>query len=259
MIHFYPKNTLLTLAILPVFTLSLSLPFFNQDQSWITLFHQTEALYQQGNYKKAFKVGNQAFSEARNNLQSDDAGLAEVEYLLGKIGYALGRFETASELYRSAQLIWDILLDPATLAAVIPGCHGVEKISDTHFRADVTLGIGPVKGRYRAEVKLSDLDPPRAVTLSGSAEGGLGFGNGEGRITLRPRVDDEREHAAEGHHAALVALLHEALVDVARRGVGEVDDHGCLQVRPSRAIISSAEAGPHEPAGYGSGLPCLCQ
>jgi 2-furoyl-CoA dehydrogenase large subunit len=85
-----------------------------------------------------------------------------------------------------AQHIFDMLLDPDTLAVVIPGCHGVEKISDAHFRADVTLGIGPVKGRYRAEVKLSDLDPPRAVTLAGHAEGALGFGHGEGRITLRP-------------------------------------------------------------------------
>jgi len=85
--------------------------------------------------------------------------------------------------------VWDMLLDPNTLAAVIPGCHGVEKISDTHFRADVTLGIGPVKGRYRADVKLSDLDPPKAVTLAGHAEGGLGFGHGEGRITLRSAPD----------------------------------------------------------------------
>jgi 2-furoyl-CoA dehydrogenase large subunit len=79
-----------------------------------------------------------------------------------------------------------MLLDPETLQAVIPGCHNVEKISDTRFRADVTIGIGPVKGRYRAEVKLSDLDPPHAVTLGGSAEGALGFGGGEGRITLVP-------------------------------------------------------------------------
>jgi 2-furoyl-CoA dehydrogenase large subunit len=83
------------------------------------------------------------------------------------------------------QQVWDMLLDPATLQAVIPGCHDVQKITDTHFRADVTLGIGPVKGRYRAEVKLSDLDPPRAVTLGGSAEGALGFGSGEGHIRLR--------------------------------------------------------------------------
>jgi 2-furoyl-CoA dehydrogenase large subunit len=82
-------------------------------------------------------------------------------------------------------VVWAMLLDPNTLQAVIPGCHGVEKISATHFSAEVTIGIGPVKGRYRAEVKLSDLDPPYAVTLSGSAEGGLGFGGGEGRITLK--------------------------------------------------------------------------
>src|SRR6202012_2051440 len=82
--------------------------------------------------------------------------------------------------------IWKMLLDPATLQSVIPGCHNVQKISDTHFRADVTIGVGPVKGRYRADVRLSDLDPPHAVTLGGSAEGALGFGGGEGRITLVP-------------------------------------------------------------------------
>jgi 2-furoyl-CoA dehydrogenase large subunit len=85
--------------------------------------------------------------------------------------------------------VWAMLLNSNTLQAVIPGCHSVEKISDTHFRADVTIGIGPVKGRYRAEVRLSDLDPPHALTLGGSAEGSLGFGGGEGRITLTPGQD----------------------------------------------------------------------
>lgn len=95
--------------------------------------------------------------------------------------------EGSAEVSASPQVVWDMLLDPNTLQAVIPGCHRVEKVSDTHFRADVTLGIGPVKGKYRAEVKLSDLDPPHAVTLSGSADGALGHGAGEGRITLVPR------------------------------------------------------------------------
>ena len=48
-----------------------------------------------------------------------------------------------------------MLLDPATLQAVIPGCHGVEKISDTHFRADVDArrrsreGTLPRRGQAR--------------------------------------------------------------------------------------------------------------
>jgi 2-furoyl-CoA dehydrogenase large subunit len=96
------------------------------------------------------------------------------------------RGEGSATVAASPEAVWAMLLDSATLQAVIPGCHAVEKISDTHFRADVTIGVGPVKGRYRAEVTLSDLDAPRAVTLGASAEGALGFGNGEGRITLTP-------------------------------------------------------------------------
>ena len=80
--------------------------------------------------------------------------------------------------------VWTMLLDPATLAAVIPGCRSVTKISDTEYAADVTISVGPVKGRYRARVTLSDLDRPNGVTLEGSAEGALGFGSAKGRITL---------------------------------------------------------------------------
>ena len=94
--------------------------------------------------------------------------------------------EGSAKVKASPEAVWAMLLDPATLQGVIPGCHGVEKISDTHFRTEVTIGIGPVKGRYRAEVKLSDLDAPSAVRLGGSAQGALGFGSGEGRITLAP-------------------------------------------------------------------------
>jgi 2-furoyl-CoA dehydrogenase large subunit len=114
--------------------------------------------------------------------------------------------------------VWAMLLDPNSLQAVIPGCHNVEKISDTHFRAEVTIGIGPVKGLYRAEVTLSDLDPPHAVTLGGSAEGGLGFGGGEGRITLS--ADESGTTLDYKYNAAIggkVASIGGRLLDGAAR------------------------------------------
>lgn len=92
--------------------------------------------------------------------------------------------EGKAEVAAPRQKIWDMLLDPDQLMTIIPGAHGVEKVSDTEFRADVTLGIGPVKGRYSAAITLSDLDEPRAVTLSGGTEGALGSGQGTGRVTL---------------------------------------------------------------------------
>jgi 2-furoyl-CoA dehydrogenase large subunit len=98
-------------------------------------------------------------------------------------GRALQGSGTAQATVAPAE-VWRMLLDPNTLEAIIPGCHSVEKLSDTHFRADVTLGVGPVTGRYRAEIKLSDLDPPNAVTLTGTVTGALGDAQGAGRITL---------------------------------------------------------------------------
>ncbi|WP_111418050.1 molybdopterin cofactor-binding domain-containing protein, partial [Rhodoplanes roseus] len=87
-----------------------------------------------------------------------------------------GRGETL--VPASPEAVWAMLLDADTLAALIPGSHGVTRISDTHFRAEVSLGVGPVKGRYRAEVRLFDLDPPRAATLEGTATGALGAARG---------------------------------------------------------------------------------
>lgn len=82
------------------------------------------------------------------------------------------------------ETVWRMLLDPKTLEAIIPGAHGVTKISDTHFRAEVTLSVGPVTSRYKADIKLSDLQEPRAVTLTGVVTGALGNARGAGRVRL---------------------------------------------------------------------------
>jgi 2-furoyl-CoA dehydrogenase large subunit len=141
-----------------------------------------------------------------------------------------------------AERVWAMLLDPETLRAVIPGCHSVQKISDTHFRADVTIGIGPVKGRYRADVKLSDLDPPHAVTLGGSAEGALGFGGGEGRITLVPT----------GNGGTSIRYVYEAAIGGKVASIG-----GRLLDGAARVIIGQFFAALARQAGGGATHPSL--
>ena len=80
--------------------------------------------------------------------------------------------------------VWQALLDTKTLASIIPGCHNVEQVSPTHFRADVTLGVGPALGRYRADVRLTDLVSPTSATLAGKASGALGSATATGHLRL---------------------------------------------------------------------------
>ncbi len=85
--------------------------------------------------------------------------------------------------------VWETLLDPKRLAAVIPGCHELDRVGDDSYRAEVSLGVGPVRGRFSAEVQLSNLDPPRAATISGSVEGPLGASRGGGQVRLTPTAE----------------------------------------------------------------------
>ncbi|HYM02004.1 MAG TPA: molybdopterin cofactor-binding domain-containing protein, partial [Stellaceae bacterium] len=74
--------------------------------------------------------------------------------------------------------VWAILVDPKELAQVIPGCSGLALVRPNSYRADIEIGVGPVRGRYRAEVGLADLEAPTSLTLSGTAQGALGTGAG---------------------------------------------------------------------------------
>lgn len=114
--------------------------------------------------------------------------------------------------------VWQMLLDPKTLQAVIPGCHSVEKLSSTHFRADVTLGVGPVTGRYKADIALSDLAPPQALTLYGTVNGALGDARGSGRITLAPAEGGtEMRYNYQAEISGKVASIAGRLLDGASR------------------------------------------
>ncbi|MDC0034037.1 SRPBCC domain-containing protein, partial [Alphaproteobacteria bacterium] len=80
--------------------------------------------------------------------------------------------------------VWLTMLDPAALAAVIPGCHGLDLVGENSYRAEVSLGVGPVRGRFVANVALSDLVAPSSATLSGGLIGSLGASQGGGHVTL---------------------------------------------------------------------------
>lgn len=82
--------------------------------------------------------------------------------------------------------VWRTLLDPEKLAAVIPGCHALDMVRENEYQATVSLGVGPVRGRFEAKVALSNLDPPKSVTLAGGVIGPLGTSRGVGTVRLAP-------------------------------------------------------------------------
>jgi 2-furoyl-CoA dehydrogenase large subunit len=90
----------------------------------------------------------------------------------------------AFEVSAAPSEVWRTLLDPEALKRVIPGCHELILEAPNAYRAEVSLGVGPVRGRFRARVLLSDLDEPHSARLSGSLAGPLGAASGGGVVGL---------------------------------------------------------------------------
>jgi 2-furoyl-CoA dehydrogenase large subunit len=86
----------------------------------------------------------------------------------------------------SPEVVWRTLLDPDKLAKVIPGCRSMQLTGPNTYLANLSLGVGAVRGRFEARVGLTDLVPPKAAVISGALQGPLGSSSGRGNIQLEP-------------------------------------------------------------------------
>lgn len=122
-------------------------------------------------------------------------------------------------------VVWPLLLDPATLAAVIPGAGFVERIGEDRFKAPMSFGVGFVRSRYLAELRVAGQDPPRTLDLAGHSSGAWGGGEAAARMTLVPlargrtRIEWRYEGRVYGPVAVLGRGLHQAAADVFIRRV----------------------------------------
>ncbi len=143
--------------------------------------------------------------------------------------------------------VWRTLLDPEKLAVVIPGCHALKLVGENDYRATVSLGVGPVKGRFEASVRLSELDPPKAAVLGGELLGPLGSSRGSGRVRLTPddggtRVDYDYTVEITGKVAAVGGRLLEGATRVVisqffERLVAQVGEPGIAAVPWWRRLL----------------------
>ncbi len=98
------------------------------------------------------------------------------------------------EIAAPPERVFAVLLDPAALARVIPGCHALEADGENRYRADVTVGIGLIKARYEARITLSDIEAPHRLRLAGSGSSSLGTGAGDGLVRLEATAEGTRLH-----------------------------------------------------------------
>lgn len=80
--------------------------------------------------------------------------------------------------------LFEALLDPEILARTLPGCEKLERGADDRFQGVLNVAIGPVKGKFRGTLELSEVDAPNGYHMVVKGQGPSGFLKGEGDLTL---------------------------------------------------------------------------
>jgi carbon monoxide dehydrogenase subunit G len=80
--------------------------------------------------------------------------------------------------------VWNLILDPATIASCIPGCETLEPDGENRYRARITLGIAAIVGTYDGTVVISEKVEHESYKLSVEGQGKPGFVKGDAAISL---------------------------------------------------------------------------
>ncbi len=91
------------------------------------------------------------------------------------------------ELPVSQEVAWNSLNDIALLKQCIPGCESILLKEDGTYELLITAAIGPVKAKFKGQMRMKDIAAPTSYTLEFNGQGGaVGFGKGEAQVSLSP-------------------------------------------------------------------------
>lgn len=111
---------------------------------------------------------------------------------------------------RPPEDVWRILTDGESLKECIPGCEELVPTGPGRWRIALRLGLGIVKGSFRGEAELKNVEEPVRYTLEVKAKGTMGFVEGATTVRLEPLDgggSTEVHYESAGHVGGIVASV----------------------------------------------------
>ena len=125
--------------------------------------------------------------------------------------------EGTHSLKAAPQEIWNLLMDPDTLARITPAISRLEPLGDDKYKAIAEVKLGPVKGSFEGQMAVVDKQEPEHFTLLIEQKSRMGNANAEGKIRLTPTGENETEVHFNGD-----AKLSGTLARMGQRVIGGV-------------------------------------
>jgi carbon-monoxide dehydrogenase small subunit len=123
------------------------------------------------------------------------------------------------------QEVWDLVLQPGTLASCIPGAEKIESTDNKTYNCLVKQSVGPITVRLQFVVNLTEITPPTYVKAVGRGEalGKLGTFGIELVVHLseQPGTKCELDYKADVSMVGKLATFGERIMRAKVKSVGE--------------------------------------
>jgi uncharacterized protein len=95
------------------------------------------------------------------------------------------KIEGTHQIHAPRDRVYAAVINPQVLQRCIPGCQSLDKTADNTYVATMKAGVGPVKGIFKGNVRLEDMQPPSHYCMIVDGKGGPGFVKGTGEFDLQ--------------------------------------------------------------------------
>ncbi len=134
--------------------------------------------------------------------------------------------DDAFDIDASLERTWPVLMDIPRVAGCIPNAEITEIIDDTHYRAKVSVKVGPVNVSYKALVTVAGIDQAtHTATFNVQGDELKGRGGVRATVTTSATADNGKTHVTlntEAHISGVVATVGGRLIEsVARKTIAE--------------------------------------
>lgn len=87
-------------------------------------------------------------------------------------------------------LVWEALQDPNVLGSVLPGGQAFEQVGDNEYAGTLKVKVGPVQGKFKGKIVLSDIVEPTSYTMNVDGKGQPGFVKASGDVVLSAHEEE---------------------------------------------------------------------
>ncbi len=147
-------------------------------------------------------------------------------------------------------VVWKTVLSADVLGNVLPGCEDFHEVGDNQFEGLLKIKVGPVQGKFKGQVELTDLVEPSSYNLRVRGKGPPGFVDGKGQLTLEDAGETTVLHyEVDAKVGGRIASVGQRLLDssskvITRQALEGLEQHVMAQVSPAEDGEEPVEIAP---------------